>query len=311
MRMPILLASALASTLLCAEPASAAWKTTVYSPPGSPGFTWLWGVNASGMIVGQDDFGGLLLDHGVATAVNPPGTLAALTGISNSGLIVGSYFDGTGTVQTSFLDQSGTFTSFALPGESNTSIRSISANGRYLAGTYTDGVSVLQGFVFDRDTATATTIPLAAGQSINVVQGVNDAGDVTGSYAGAGSFIFSLSTHTELAVTSAAGLTDIRLRAINDAGQVAGWATSATGTLVGILGTPTGGFDTFEVDPGGQTVLYGLNDDGEAVGFVVDAAGNNQGLIVQAVGTVPEPLPAALLAAGSALLAALRRRRVR
>ena len=134
-----------------------------------------------------------------------------------------------------------------------------------------------------------------------MIQGVNDAGIATGSLDNGESLVYDSKTHTSTYFGNSGDLTSLRFRAINDDGLIGGWARTADGGTVGIVGTAATGFATFDLG-GTETIVYGLNDVGQAVGFYSDAAGVDHGFIATAVSSVPEPSSTGLLLAG--LLAA-------
>ena len=283
--------------LAIAAPAQAAsYTVTPYDTPGST-ITQLWGINDHGVFVGNDDNGGFVNDHGNVSIVNPPGSTGfGLTGISNSGLAVG-----TDTVN-SYFYQAGVFTPFAVAGADTTLIRAISSNGRYITGTFTDAAGDSDGFVFDNATSALSTILGPGGLNVSVMQGVNDSGVATGSLSGGpGSFIFDSVHDTTVTVTDGGGLTNLRLRAIDNAGDLAGWASDASFNIVGFIDTVAGGYTTFDLSANG-TLMYGLDNLGDAVGWTEDADGGLHGFTVMPTSAVPEPSSAALLLIG--LLAA-------
>ena len=305
MRAEHLIAAATAILIGTSSAHAASWAITDVNVPGSS-FTQTWGINNSGVIVGGDDFGGFIDTHGTFETINAPGAASTtLTGISSSGLAVGT------TETDSFFYQAGTFTSYSVAGAALTTLRSISPNGRYAAGTYSTATDTI-GFVYDITTATRTDITAPAGHVINVVQGVNDLGQVTGSLNGGLGLVYDLSTHTTTTYTASGDLSQYRFRAINDEGLIGGWAvTSADGGTVGIIGTPDSGFTIFDGAPdGGSTIIYGLNDVGEAIGFYTDVAGISHGFL--ATLAVPEPTSTASMALALLVMGArlARRRKV-
>jgi hypothetical protein len=291
-----------AAAIVIATSAQATATVTPYDVPGSSS-TSLWGVNDHGVLVGGDDNGGFIDDHGVITTVNLGGTPGVVTGISNTGVAVGT--DGTN----SFIYQAGVTTAFAVAGADSTQIRGISSNGRYIAGVSTSPAGHFDGFVWDNVTSTLSPIVGPSGLNVGVVQGVNDNGVAVGSLSGShGGLIFDSVHGTTSYYTDAYGLTSLRFRGIDDAGDVGGWAIDADGDMVGFFGTLSGGFDTFKLGEGG-TLVYGLNNLGEAVGSYTDADGFSHGFIASP-SAVPEASSAATMAFSLLVLGArLARRR--
>src|SRR3954462_12223740 len=115
---------AVAAAFACVSMSASAMSITPYTVSGSSS-TALMGANDRGVLVGFDDNGGFLDDHGQVTIVNLPGSPGYVAGIRDDGLAVGS--DGTN----SFFYKAGVLTPFALAGEEQTLLRAISANGRY------------------------------------------------------------------------------------------------------------------------------------------------------------------------------------
>ena len=289
--------AATAIVLAIAAPAEAkTYALTPYAVPGST-FTQLWGLNDHGVLVGADDSGGFIDDHGTITVVNQPGTSGFVTGISNTGVAVGG--DGT----RSYFYQGGVFTPFAIAGADTTTIRGISANGRFIAGVYTTA-DTFDGFVYDTQTSALSTIVPPNGINVTVVQGVTDSGVAVGSLTGPdSSFLFDAVNGTSTYYTDVGGLTKIRIRGIDDAGDVGGWSIG-TDAFVGFLGSFADGFTTFDLSPDG-TFIYGLNNVGEAVGYYDDDDGLPHSFLVNTT-TVPEPsstasMALALLVAGARL----------
>jgi uncharacterized membrane protein len=309
---------ALFSTLLAA---SAAWGATSYTvtPLNVPGSvsTTLGGINDSGSIVGgfanvidSPTLTGFVYRDGVfSTVAGPAGAVSsAVRGISNSGLMVGVFAtEGTALTQRSFLFDGTTYTELVLPfGEG--AARSISPNGRYVAG---DVLGNSAGFVFDRVTGEAQTF--GAGSLVTVTQGVNDQGQVVGSRAlpGPGGpvvtlpFLFDAASGVFLEnPDSYPGLIEARPRAINNNGVVGGFTVSGgafirEGDQVTSLSFEAVAFST----------IYGINSQGVAVGYTTTGAGPgsfSQGFIAT---PVPEPASLGLFLLGGMGLWALRRSR--
>ncbi len=293
---------ALAALAACTSAAASAYTVTPYAVPGSAS-TRLWGLNDHGVLVGQDDNGGFIDDHGAITTVNLDGAPGFVAGISNGGLAVGS--DGT----SSFFYQGGVYTPFSIAGANYTLLRGISANGRYATGVFETAGGEDDGFVFDRVTSTLSMLVPPAGNAFTAMQGVNDDGIAVGSLNVGASVMFDTAHGTTTTFTELDGLTGVRFRAIDDAGDIGGWAHSPATGITGFLDTAAGGLTTFALDSE-ATYVYGLNNAGEAIGFYEDPDSTDHSFVITA-SAVPEPSSAAstalALLAGCALFARRRK----
>ncbi len=280
--------AAMGALALASSTASAATTYTLspYAVAGSVS-TQLWSLNNHGVLVGSDDNGGFIDDHGSITTVGAAGTYIA--GISDGGLAVG------GDGANSFFYDAGVMTPFAVAGAQATQIRAISANGRYVTGTFTTAAGISDGFVWDNLTSTLTDMVPPAGAQFAVVQGVNDDGVVVGNATmGHGSVLFDATTGTSTFVTELDGLNPLKFRTIDDAGDIGGWGFNGVG-IVGFIDKAGEGVHTFDLGAQGGTYIYALNNLGQAVGYDIDADGITHSFTVN-MSAVPEPAPAALMA---------------
>ena len=272
--------------LACTSVAASAFSITPYGVPGSTS-TALWSVNDHGVLVGTDDDGGFIDDHGKITTVNLPGSPGYVAGISNFGLAVGS--DGT----TSFFYQAGVLTPFTIAGEAQTLFRGISANGRYVAGVAYAANGSSEGFVLDTQRDQLSTIAPPVGAEFTAVQGINDSGVAVGSLNhSAGSLLFDSVSGVTTYFSVLDGLTNVRVRAIDDEGDLGGWAFDSDGKEVGFVDAAGDGVTTFAL--GSSTLIYGLNNAGLAVGSYQNDDGVDHGFVVN-LSAVPEPSTAGLM----------------
>ena len=246
---------------------------------------------------------GYLLNNGGYTDLGPAGALySGATGISNSGLCVGYYGDGdpTAPTQHSFRYENGSYTEFNLPGASNTFLRGVSSDGRYLTGRWDDGTSG-SAFAFDRQTNSRTDF------NRSITQGVSVQGLVVGSVTGTPTraFVFNLNTQVMTDVFSTDAGNRPRFRDINDAGLITGFDSGSGKAFVG----GPGNWTVFDAPTGMDSIAgYGLNNQGDLVGWTTDANGLLHGFYAVAV---PEPSQWLLLALGLAALPMRLRRSAR
>jgi hypothetical protein len=212
----------------------------------------------------------------ILTPIVYPGSNAtAVLGINDSGQISGEY-SGTGAFTGTI---GGSLTSFAYPNASSTSLSGINNSGQTAGIAFTSSTSSI-GFILGADgTATPLNIPNAVYVSAN---SINDNGNVVGEYTPGtnpqGSTAgFLLQANGALTAIDYPGALNTAANGINDAGVVVGDYTKS-GTSYGFTLSPSGTFSSVSFDAL-DTVLYGVNGSGTAVGWYIDAAGNPEGLI--------------------------------
>jgi uncharacterized membrane protein len=238
----------------------------------------IWDINDKGQLVGSANDGssnfGYLYDAGNVTRLNgPTGAMSAgAIGISETGVVVGSWTAGPGTLQQPYVYSGGTYTlsGLSIPGATAVYARGISPDAHYLTGYYTKTTGGNAGFVYDLLAGSMSAI-LDAGSVSLIAQGINSYGQVVGNYSSSGvsrGFIYDLHTavRTDFAFS---GTSNMAPRAINDQGQIAGWLTFSGGLEQAWIGTAAG----YQLLPGiaGQhTVGEGINNLGQVVGFYTD-----------------------------------------
>jgi hypothetical protein len=194
------------------------------------------GSNASGQMVGAFEdqasvFHGLLYDGTSFVAIDPPGSVfTEASDISDSGVIVGEYYDG--TVHHGFSDNSGTFTIIDFPGAADTLAGGINSNGD-IVGNYAD-LTGTHGFLLTGGVYHSIDFPLA---NLTAAQGINDAGDIAGWFLDASDvahgFTFARGAFNQIDVAGAAGTF---VRRIKNNGNVVGSYYDNLSITHGIIG---------------------------------------------------------------------------
>jgi PEP-CTERM motif len=289
--------------------AAAQWTITTLDRAAASN-TQLWGINDSNQIVGSDSLGGFVYSGGVASAMPDWAGAEDITpfGIANDGTIVGSWTSPGDGLTHGFIYKAGSYAGWdlGLSGLSFTQIRSISLDGRYIAGYATGDTAGSTGFVFDTLSAQLTTYST---NGIMILQGSTSSGLTAGSLAASsgvngGVLAFDSGTYTVYpGMPGVAGR--ISFRGINDAGMMSGY-TNNGGVTTAVFGSVTRGyaFSTMTISGAVSSFGEGLNNHDAVVGFYSGADGFNHGFLAT---PVPEPTTALLLASGLATLAWRRR----
>jgi hypothetical protein len=214
-------------------------------PGAAAGTTSPVGINNAGQIVGTYQIAGVsygFLDtSGSFTTIHEPSGYGVVTGINDSGQMVGYFgdFNGTPGVNHGFVDTAGTFTAIDVPtatgspGTVGWSMNNLGdVVGYYSNSTGTHGFSDTNGSITAIDVPTGTT-------GTTLVLGVNDAGQIAGYYNGGGSTHGFVDTNGSFASIDIPGASNTYIGDINNLGQIVGDYTDATGRLHGFVGTPT------------------------------------------------------------------------
>lgn len=319
---PALLAAA---AFLAFGIAQAAYTLTDVSRPGATS-TSLFDVNNSGVMVGYTTSGpfdlaqGFIYDGTTFTSLTgPAGAISSVAlGISDGGLVVGSFAIQDGVdpggapilgPSLGFLYSGGIYTLFSVAGATDTYLRGVSPDGRYISGYYATATVAGVGFVYDQISGTLAIVSQPT-SLLTIPQGINGSGTVVGSDILPGSptvrpgFFYDIGTGTRTDV-QIAGATRTALRTIDDAGIVGGWFIDAGGSAHGFVGSVTA-FEQIDFAGATATFVEGSNNAGILVGTYVDGRDTSHAFIAT---PVPEPASASLLAAALAALAWTRARR--
>jgi len=247
--------------------------------PGDVHFTQLLGINNDNTIAGYFGDGTMVPNNGFTlmlpntfTPENFPGaTQTQVVGINNAGETVGFYIDTAGQTHGFTFDGTSFKTvddpmSTAVP--PFTQLLGVNDSGR-AAGYWTDAAGNFHPFTWVPGTFTEiTTIP---GQVSAQATDVNNAGDATGfnmkTPTTSDGFLDVGGTFTTLDFP---GSTFTQALGLNNSGDVVGFYTDAAGINHGFVYTISTGMYASVSVPGagsGGTVINGINDKGELVGF--------------------------------------------
>jgi len=222
------------------------------------------------------------------TLTSPTGTLFRASGINDTGEVVGSYTDASGTHGFSLIG--GVFSTLDFH-DATTTVTTTNANGVNGGGEIIGSFNDSHGFVLNGTMYTQFDVPSTVGTTTRGF-GINMKGQLVGTFVNGTSFGFvatGLPLGGNLTLINAppplpAGpLTGVGVDAgINDAGTVVGsYADSTTRGTHGFLaiGASTMTLDDPLAPPGGVTAATGINNVGDIVGYFIDAGGITHGFV--------------------------------
>lgn len=259
-------------------------------------FTKTLGINNKGLIAGYHGSGAsghpsqgfvLTLPKDFASENFPGSVQTQVVGIDNSGDTAGFYVDQDG-INHGFLDISGTFSTVDFPGTTFNQLLGLN-DANEAAGYWQDGNGTQFPYTYQSGIFTSLDSSLPTHISARAT-GVNNAGDVSGSYVDVSGVThgFRLSGAT-LTTLDYPGATFTQALGLNSKGQVVGSYVDGAGATHGFVYVVISEeFRSFDDKYGiGTTVINGINDWGLTVGFFVDANGNTYGFRGHEYVTVP------------------------
>jgi hypothetical protein len=223
------------------------------------------------------------------------------TGISNSGQIVGFFYNATDHAQ-GFIDTKGSFVTVTVPGALDTFPQDITENGRIVG--YFDDSTGTHGFVDNKGAFTTINDPAATNGTF--ATGINDPGQVVGYFldankhahgfiaggssgdgnddnqggnskkAGATSF----TTIDSTTVSGLSGATDVFVEGVGENGRIVGYYLDAANHahgFVDVKGAITKIDSTTIAGLSSATDVFaqGINDEGQITGYYVNATGTH------------------------------------
>lgn len=197
-----------------------------------------------------------------------------VSGISDAGEVIGTWTAADGVTVSGFVrSPSGQITSPVVEPNDDTGftvLRSINAEG-LIVGFY--GRDLARGFLWADGTFTAWDLPQAVATAL---RGVNDRGDLSGSYsvmdsaADEGGFIAPRHGTLITFKIPEPAATALVVGAINNAREVVGYYTTGRGVLAGFVRQTDGRIVTLTVPGAIDVRAYGINDCGIVVGTFDD-----------------------------------------
>jgi hypothetical protein len=268
--------------------AGAASNFHTLNDAADPTFNQLLGINDNGVIAGYFGSGadanhpnkGYTLNppYGQGNYVNEnyPGSVQTqVTAINNKGTTVGFYIDGHGH-SFGFVDQHGQFTQV----KGVTQLLGINNKGNAV-GFSTDKHGATHAVRYNLASHQISKVKLSGNPAISAATGINDSGDIAGLYIVNGNTDGFLVMHGVMKTFSYGDNSNTQVFGVNNSDVVVGFFANG-GDDHGFVTNSKNGH-TQQVDDPNQgpasTVVNGLNNKGQIVGFYTDAAGNTDGFL--------------------------------
>ena len=261
------------------------------------------GINNSGAISGSLIYfdQGYIDNNGTFTLIpgNFNGGGSQVFGINNNGAVVGSG----GSQSGNFIYNNGAYT--YLSGSTFDGFpllpRGINNNNEVVGNNYFNPSNgYTNGFLYDNGNYTRI-LPIGAGNYYSGAFGINDSGEIVGYYDNNGTSLGFVDNNGSFTSISAPNPSDnLVLYGISDNGYMVG-TISGFNSFQSFI-DENGTFTTINVPGATQTVVRGVNDSGDVVGYYTNSSGTFGflGTPVSSVSATPEP--SALVLVGSGLL---------
>lgn len=271
---------------------------TTLDDQADPTFNQLLGINDNGVISGYFGIGspghpnkGYVLNppYGQGNYVNEnfPGSVQTqVTAIDGTGNTAG-FWAGPKNNNFGFVEWNGVFTSYRDP---KTPVKGgvnqlLGLNSHGIAvGFYNDAKGNSHAYTLNQATGVFTPVKVTSAVS-TVATGINNNGDITGLYktTANGATNGFLIKDGKITTFGFPGGSNTQPFGINIHDTIVGSYLDGAGVMHGfVLRTPLKGASWQSIDDPngvGSTVVNGLNDQGDLVGFYTDAAGNTDGML--------------------------------
>jgi len=293
--------------------ASGAYQFRTIDDPADPTFNQLLGINDRDTIVGYFGSGdaghpnkgyNLSRTHAgfIGRNENVPGSVQTqVIGVNDRGVSVGfwSHTDnGQNDDNVGFYNVGGRTRSVRFPTANNANppVNQLLGvnNENQAVGFYNDAQGNAHGYVFSVFGGRFEPVMVSGAASVTAA-GINNRGDVTGFFTGSSGttdgFLRTGMGHVTTLAYPGASMT--QATGVNDRDEVVGNYQVGSGNSAvthGFTWSPRHGFRSVDDPQGvGSTVINGVNNAGDLVGFYTDKAGNTDGFAAAPVGQAPFP----------------------
>jgi hypothetical protein len=286
-----------------ATAATTKYAFSALNDQADPTFNQLLGINSQNVIAGYFGSGAdaqhpnkgyqLSLPYQQANYANenfPGSAQTQVVGIDNKGNTAGFWVSGNGTNH-GFVEWNGVFASFndpKTPHMAGSVNQLLGINDKGIAvGFYNDAAGNSHAYQVNQATMVFTAIKIP-GDVSTVATGINDNGDIAGFGTDAAGTTTSWLLHAgHLTTYQFPGGSDTQAFGVNDHDEIAGSYLDGAGVMHGFtLKAPLGPTshwqaidDTSSTAMPGTTLVNGVNDAGDLVGFYGDTSGNTDGML--------------------------------
>ncbi len=243
------------------------------------------GINNRGQIVGSYNGHGFLLDNGTFSTIDVPGenlgtservSSTVAVGINDAGQIVGEYsvvfvVPGGFPQAHGFLLEKGKFTTIDVPDFSRVFNHPLGINNRgQIVGDSRDELGPVLGFLLDHGNFTTL---LAEGHPESIASCINDRGQIVLiTFNPQENLLLDKGKFNTLDLPAGAFATGI-----TNSGEIVGEYSDESGSHGFLFNN--GKFTAIDVPGATATVVNGINDHRQIVGYYSDAAGVNHGFV--------------------------------
>lgn len=273
----------------------ASFTFTTLDDQNDPTFNQLLGINNHNKIAGYYGSGApghpnkgytLVPPFGQGNYMNenyPGSAQTQVTGLNNIGDTCGFWVKKDG-VNLGFVEWNGVFTTYKDPHTGTGTVNQILGinNSGIAVGFYTDGAGRNHGFTLNQATGVFTPVT-PPGASNVVVTGINNNGDIVGFYGPTGAAVGFLRKGSSYSTFQFPGGSNTQPFGVNINDAIGGSYLDGAGVMHGFVLTHPLSHAAWQSidDPNGvgSTVINGLNDSLDLVGFYTDAAGNTDGML--------------------------------